>query len=243
MIRYECTGCGDETEAPEWLPEQVCPMCGTVNTLPADTADSALDDETQQPAGAPDQGPAGEAAAAGPPAGAAKRVNLGFAIIGATLGALLGAGIWCAIEYLLQMQYVYIALLCGLLSGGGAVLLGGGRSQAVGVVSAAAGTVSIVLGLYLSFQVYVHSDAARRQWEDALITESREFASLSPQERASIVSALLDRVRFRDVLTNVYGSDDLAWLVSCGVFGLVAGYAIAAKTPTASPYRGKLPSV
>jgi hypothetical protein len=71
----------------------------------------------------------------------------GRAIAGALLGALAGAALWGAIGFVTGgYELKYGALLIGVLTGGGASLLGRGTSRGFGVLGGAFGLVGILLG-------------------------------------------------------------------------------------------------
>lgn len=140
MVQYRCAGCRADLESPETMAQDTCPICGTVNAVPqrrraaAPAAPSvpapgfsppAVIEAITAPRGFRRSRAAGDR-------GREARPNLLMAVIGASIGAAIGAGIWCAIEYFINMQFGYVAILCGALAGWGAATMAQQKSPPVG---------------------------------------------------------------------------------------------------------------
>ncbi len=82
-----------------------------------------------------------------------RALNFPLGIVGAIVGASLGAGAWVAVLTFTQSGGGWMALLVGVLAGLGARLLGRGRSQALGAVACSAALIAIGL---MSWVAMVH---------------------------------------------------------------------------------------
>lgn len=99
--------------------------------------------------------------------------SLLLSVVGAVIGAAAGAFVWFLVEYYLEVQVGYVALLVGALAGGGAALLGRRRGIVVGVIAAAAGVAGIFGGSYAVYRVAIDSDEVRAEWRkpfDEMVT-------------------------------------------------------------------------
>lgn len=99
--------------------------------------------------------PAPAAAAAATPSCGAPSPRLDRAVLGAAAGAIAGALLWGGIGFLTGgWEFKYAAIVVGFLTGVLAARFAGGHSKTVGLIGAAAGLGSIVLGKAL-FEVLV----------------------------------------------------------------------------------------
>jgi len=129
--------------------------------------------------------------------------SLLLSVIGASLGAGLGALIWFAVEYFLELQVGYVAILVGALAGGGAVLLGRRSGVAVGAIAAAAGVVGILAGSYLTYLVVLQSDEVTGAWRESFDELVTALEGMDEQERKTAIAAFPEEGA-RAALTMLY---------------------------------------
>lgn len=87
--------------------------------------------------------------------------TLPLAVLGAVLGAIVGALIWAAIVYFANYEHTLMAMLVGLLAGGGAVLFTGNRRGILVQLPAMLASIGgIVLGKYLAVYAVLLKDVA-----------------------------------------------------------------------------------
>jgi hypothetical protein len=83
-------------------------------------------------------------------------VNTSAAIMGAAIGAVAGAVLWGIIGKVTGgWEFKYGAIIVGVLTGGGAALLGKGHTMPLGIIGAVFGLVGIIAGKAL-FEMLVH---------------------------------------------------------------------------------------
>lgn len=122
------------------------------------------------------------------------------AIVGAVIAAVLGGGIWGAIEIFTGYEVGYVAWGVGLLSGAAVVLFAKGRRgeplQFIAVVSSMAG---IVIGKYVAFHHVLAQAVTNRYGADA----------------AAQVSILSENTIhfFIGHISSMFGGFDILWVV------------------------------
>jgi len=84
------------------------------------------------------------------PPGGEPGPRLGRGLLGAVVGAALGAALWGGIGFVTGgWEFKYGAIVIGLLTGGGAALLAGGRTKTLGIAAAVLGFAGIAAGKVL----------------------------------------------------------------------------------------------
>ena len=87
-----------------------------------------------------------------------KPIRLGKAFVGAAIGAIAGAVLWGVVGLITGgYEFKYGAVIIGVLTGGGAALLGGGQSKMIGILGGAAGLFGLIAGKLL-FNTFVFHD-------------------------------------------------------------------------------------
>ena len=77
--------------------------------------------------------------------------NLGLGILGALLGACLGAGLMYGFYQVAGFRFPLLGVGIGLLTGYGAKFLYKGTANVLGIISALVATVAVVETLYLMY--------------------------------------------------------------------------------------------
>lgn len=109
-----------------------------------------------------------------------------LSVAGAAAGAGLGATVWFAIAYLLDIEFGYIAIAIGALSGWGAVRLGKRANALVGMIAAVAGVAGIFAGSYLSYYAVIHGEKVRqecRRGVEQVLAAEPETAGWTPAQK------------------------------------------------------------
>jgi hypothetical protein len=145
-----------------------CPVCGLDGTGTANTllAQSGVVSPTlpvatprihrvpaQAPAsaGTPPPIPTRRPVAIAPAVKAAGQFNLGLGVVGALLGAVVGAGVMIAIFEWGGFRFPLLGVGIGCLTGLGAKLLGKGGDQTLGILSAVMALTAVVGALYFMY--------------------------------------------------------------------------------------------
>jgi len=169
----------------------------------------------------------------------ARQVASGLGIIGSLIGAaggaLLGALVWFALEYFVEIQIGYVAILCGAAAGWGAVLIGKQRNAMVGLIAAVAGLAGILGGSYACFYLVTHGERfeaeMRPVFEEFYAEAARtdpEIAAWTPEQKDASYKAFSDEIRenlsFVDYAVGE-GADAL-FLLLFGGLGLYYGFRV-----------------
>ncbi len=146
----------------------------------------------------------------------AESVNMPLAVVGAAVGASLGAIVWFALERYANLQVGYVAVLSGVAAGYGAVFLGKGHGFQVGVLAAVFGVLGVVGG---SFGTYLSQKAEAREEIEKVVQ------TLPAEEQAAarkMVEAELDKIGYVDYVTD--DSKYLAFMLLFGAIGCGVGF-------------------
>ena len=155
--------------------------------------------------------------------------NIVLGVIGAAIGAIVGAGIWMAVTHFSGWEIGYVAVGVGALAGWGAVTLGRGASLLLGKVAAVAGLAGILLGSYGNFYLAVHStdlkEAIASDFEES-VAQDEEYQKLSPAQRVeALEQAYAGEIATYSYIDSLKDSPkDLGFLVLFGGLGLYYGH-------------------
>ena len=159
--------------------------------------------------------------------------NIALSIVGAVLGASVGALVWFLIVHFANYQVGYIAILCGALAGWGAVLLGKMKNPTVGIIAALAGLGGIFAGSYAGYYVELHSEETRVIFRTAFyesLATNPDAANVTDEEKEQAFEEAYEEVLQSDDLSffNVMEGSDLGFMALFGLFGLFYGYRVGA---------------
>jgi len=159
--------------------------------------------------------------------------SIALSIVGAVLGAGVGAFVWFLVVHFANYQVGYIAILCGALAGWGAVLLGKMRNPTVGIIAALAGLGGILGGSYVSYYVELHGEEARAICQEAFYTglaTDPDAADMTDEEKEQVFEEVYQELLQSDELSyfNVMDGSDLGFMALFGLFGLFYGYRVGA---------------
>lgn len=106
-----------------------------------------------------------------------------MAIIGGLLGAAVGAVLWAGVGIVTEYETRFVALIVGLLAGGGVLLLTGGRGGIIGrLIAALAALLAIGVGKYaLMYWFLTQEVGAELMASRGLTPFSPEIMELFPQ--------------------------------------------------------------
>lgn len=160
--------------------------------------------------------------------------SLLLGVVGAVGGAGVGALVWFLLEYYVGVQVGWIAILCGILAGSGAVALGRRKGFIVGVIAALAGLGGILGGSYAAYYAELHGDklvsTLRESFNNDIATNYPNHNS-TEEEKEETFQEWLEEIRNSEDLSYAnLMKDDPKNLIFMGLFGFIgmgAGFRIA----------------
>ena len=144
-------------------------------------------------------------------------------VVGALLGAFLGAAVWIGIAIASDFEIGYIAVLVGYLAGKGAVMLTGGRhGQLLQVLAVVGALIGLLAAKYFTFAHYFR--------EYALEEHGASIGYFAPETLETFPLALPDMLSAFDLLW-IFLAVTAAWRVPASPQLAVARAAVGHEGP------------